>query len=143
MSKLFVKALKVHQQIYERSGGWLGHRMVVGTKTLLLRSVGRRTGQPRVNALTYGKDGEKFLVTASNGGSRRPPGWFFNIEATPDCVVQVGRKKIPVRARAVLPDDPGYERLWGIVNKANFGQYDAYQARTARKIAVVELTPTT
>jgi deazaflavin-dependent oxidoreductase (nitroreductase family) len=141
MASWFVKALQVHQSIYERSGGWLGHRMIVGTKTLLLRSVGRRTGQLRTNALTYGMDGGSYLVTASNGGSRRPPAWLLNLQASRDCEIQVARRRIPVHARPVLPDDPGYARMWEIVNKANHGQYRAYQRKTDRPIAIVELTP--
>lgn len=141
MASLFVKTLQLHQALYERSGGWLGHRLLVGTKTLLLHSVGRRTGQPRVNALTYGKDAGNYLVTASNGGSRRPPSWLYNVTARPQCEIQIARRRMAVTARAVLPDDPGYARMWEIVNKANHGQYQAYQKRTSREIAIVELTP--
>jgi hypothetical protein len=44
-------------------------------------------------------------------------------------------------ARVVPPDDPGYPRLWRLVNEANRGRYDQYQARTSRKIPVVVITP--
>uniref|UniRef100_UPI003CC7FD65 nitroreductase/quinone reductase family protein n=1 Tax=Nocardia abscessus TaxID=120957 RepID=UPI003CC7FD65 len=45
-----------------------------------------------------------YLVTASNGGSARPPGWLANVKARPECEIQVGRRKLAVRARATLPD---------------------------------------
>jgi F420H(2)-dependent quinone reductase len=141
MPSLFVKSLEVHQAVYEHSGGWIGHRILFGIPTLLLRTVGRRSGKQRTSALTYGRDGDKYLVTASNGGSPRPPAWLLNVTAAPDCEIQVGPRKHRVTARKVLPGDADYQRYWDIVNDANRGQYRAYQAKTKRPIAIVELSP--
>lgn len=141
MSSVFANVLKVHQWVYENSGGVVGHRLLFGNPTLLLRTVGRRTGQARTSALTYGRDGADYLVTASNGGSPRPPGWLANVKAKPECEIQVGRRRLAVVARATLPDDPEYVRRWAIVDKVNQGRYSAYQKMTKRPIAVVVLTP--
>ncbi|MEV6335781.1 nitroreductase family deazaflavin-dependent oxidoreductase [Nocardia vinacea] len=141
MAGLFANVLKVHQWVYEKSGGVVGHRVLFGNPTLLLRTVGRKTGQARTSALTYGRDGADYLVTASNGGSPRPPGWLANVKASPECEIQVGRRKVAVTARATLPDDPEYARRWAIVDKVNKGRYSAYQKMTQRPIAVVVLTP--
>lgn len=138
LKSLFVKALAVHQAIYVHSGGRIGHNLL-GTRTLLLHTVGRRTGTPRTSALTYGRDGDDYLITASNGGARRHPAWYHNLTARPQCQIQVGRERHWVFARPVLPDDEDYPRLWEIVNKANFGQYRAYQRKTDRPIPVVVL----
>ncbi|WP_040789865.1 nitroreductase family deazaflavin-dependent oxidoreductase [Nocardia paucivorans] len=142
MSGLFVRVLRAHQWVYEKSGGLVGHRLLFGNPTLLLRTVGRKTGRPRTAALTYARDGEDYLVTASNGGAPRPPGWLANLRAEPKCEIQVGRRTIPVSARATLPDDPEYARRWGIVDQVNQGRYSEYQKKTTRPIAVVVLTPT-
>ncbi|WP_454198294.1 nitroreductase/quinone reductase family protein [Nocardia sp. Marseille-Q1738] len=142
MAGLFIKVLKAHQWVYENSGGLVGHRLLLGNPTLLLRSVGRKSGEQRTSALTYARDGEEYLVTASNGGSPRPPGWLANLKARPECEIQVGRRKLAVRARPTLPDDPDYARRWAIVDKVNQGRYSAYQKLTKRPIAVVVLTPT-
>ncbi|WP_280242495.1 nitroreductase/quinone reductase family protein [Nocardia abscessus] len=141
MAGLFAKVLKAHQWVYENSGGLVGHRLLLGNPTLLLRTVGRKSGKERTSALTYARDGEDYLVTASNGGSPRPPGWLANLKARPECEIQVGRRKLTVRARATLPDDPDYARRWAIVDKVNRGRYSAYQKLTKRPIAVVVLTP--
>lgn len=140
LKSLLVKALAVHQAVYVHSGGWVGHRLL-GMPTLLLHTTGRRTGQPRTSALTYGRDCERYLVTASNGGASRPPAWFLNLSARPQCEVQVGRDRQWATARPVLPDDPDYARLWNIVNKVNYNQYRAYQKKTDRPIPVVVLDP--
>ncbi|HEY5858551.1 MAG TPA: nitroreductase family deazaflavin-dependent oxidoreductase [Aldersonia sp.] len=143
MQNLVAKALAVHQAIYEHSRGWIGHRLVFGMPTLLLHTVGRKTGKSRTAALTYGRDGDRYLITASNGGSPRPPGWLANLAAQPDCEIQIGRTHHKVRARIVLPKDPEYPHYWDIVNRVNRGQYREYQKRTTRDLAIVELTPRT
>lgn len=141
MAGWFVQALRVHQWVYEKSGGMVGHRILFGNPTLLLRTVGRKTGLPRTSALTYAKDGADFLVTASNGGSARPPGWLANVKARPECEIQVGRRAFPVVAQATLPGDPEYARRWGLVDAVNKGRYSEYQQKTRRPIAVVVLSP--
>ncbi|WP_067674315.1 nitroreductase family deazaflavin-dependent oxidoreductase [Nocardia miyunensis] len=141
MADLFVKVLRAHQWVYEHSGGLVGHRLLAGNPTLLLRTVGRKSGQARTSALTYARDGQDYLVTASNGGSPRPPGWLANLKAKQDCEIQVGRRKIAVRARATYPDDADYARRWGLVDKVNQGRYSQYQKQTERPIAVVVLSP--
>ena len=64
-------ALRIHAQVYERTDGLVGHRML-GVPTLLLRTTGRRTGVTRTNALVYASDGGRYLVVPSNGGADRP-----------------------------------------------------------------------
>lgn len=132
--------LRVHQAIYESTGGLIGHR-ILGVPTLLLHTTGRRSGQRRTSALFYIEDGDRFIVAASNGGDTRPPAWLLNLQANPRVEVQIGRDKHPAVASTLRPDHPDYERLWKAVNKANSGRYDAYQSRTERPIALVVLTP--
>jgi deazaflavin-dependent oxidoreductase (nitroreductase family) len=132
--------LTVHQWLYERSDGRIGHRLI-GVPTALLRTTGRRTGQVRTSALVYARDGADYLVVASNGGSDRPPAWLLNIEAEPKVEFQVGRNRIPASARAVTADDPDYQRLWKLVNDNNHRRYDGYQAKTSRKIPIVVVMP--
>jgi F420H(2)-dependent quinone reductase len=132
--------LTLHQRVYERTGGRVGHRLI-GVPSALLSTTGRRTDQIRTAALVYARDGGDYLVVASNGGSDRPPGWLFNIEAKPDVELQVGRTKFAARARIVSAGDPDYPRLWDAVNANNHGRYRRYQAKTSRKIPVVVITP--
>jgi deazaflavin-dependent oxidoreductase (nitroreductase family) len=134
------RVLKLHQLLYERSGGRVGHRMV-GVPTLLLRSTGRRSGKQRCNALVYAKDGVDYVLVASNGGSDRSPGWFFNVGEQPAVEVQVARDAAPGTARILESGDPDYDRLWRLVNEKNHGRYDAYQAGTERAIPLVVVRP--
>lgn len=136
--RLFVQ---VHDAVYQRSKGWVGHRIPGAPNSLLLHTVGAKTGLLRTNSLSYARDGRDYLVVASNGGDRRAPGWYHNLKASPSVDVNVGPRRFPVTAAAVLPDDPDYVRLWRIVNANNADRYDAYQARTDRPIPVIRLTP--
>lgn len=135
-----VRVLQVHQAVYERSGGRIGHRLA-GTRNLLLRTVGAKTGQQRTNALSYARDGRDYVIVASMGGAPRSPGWYHNLRAHPDAEIQVATTRIPVTARAVLPGDPDRERLWKLADQHNSGRYSAYQKATSRSIPVVVLTP--
>jgi F420H(2)-dependent quinone reductase len=139
---LFHQILRTHQWIYENTNGFLGHRLLFGNPTLLLRTVGRKSGLERTNGLTYARDGDAYLVVASKGGAPTPPGWLSNLKAKPDCEIQVGRRRLRVTARATLPDDPDYARRWRLVNDNNKDRYTEYQRKTDRPIAVVELRPT-
>ena len=134
------RVLAVHQFLYERSDGRVGHRML-GPPTLLLRTTGRRSGAQRTNALVYAADDGSYVVVASNGGDDRPPGWLFNLTEQPSVELQVGRKRRPATARVLGHDDPDFERLWRLTNDNNSNRYDGYQKQTARQIPLVVLTP--
>src|SRR5215210_5477001 len=112
------QVLRVHERIYKATDGRLGHRMI-GVPTLLLRTTGRRSGATRTNGLVYARDGDDYLVVASNGGSDQAPAWLHNLRANPDVEIQVGRERQKGTARVVEPADLDYERLWAIVNENN------------------------
>ena len=134
------QVLKLHQQLYVRSDGRVGHKMI-GVPTLLLRSKGRRSGRTRTNALVYARDGGDYLLVASNGGADKPPAWLHNVRADPSVEVQVGRERRPASARIVEPGNPDYDRLWRAVNENNRDRYAAYQKMTSRPIPVIAVTP--
>src|SRR5438552_434232 len=96
--------LRVHQRIYEGTGGVIGHRLI-GVPSLLLRTTGRKTGRTRTNALVYARDGDSYLVVPSNGGADRPPSWLANLRAHPDVEIQIGRRSMFARARVVERGD--------------------------------------
>jgi F420H(2)-dependent quinone reductase len=134
------QVLRLHEKLYVRSDGRVGHNMI-GVPTLLLRTTGRRSGAIRTNGLVYARDGDDYLVVASNGGADKAPAWLHNVRANPDVEVQVARERRKGTARIVEPSDPSYERLWKIVNENNNDRYSAYQEKTSRPIPVIAVTP--
>lgn len=137
---LLSQVLRVHEMLYKRTDGRIGHRMI-GVPTLLLRTTGRRSGATRTNGLVYARDGADYLVVASKGGADQAPAWLHNLRAHPEVEIQIGRERQKARCRVVEPSDPDYERLWKIVNENNGDRYTAYQKKTARPIPVVVIKP--
>src|SRR5438552_14035985 len=71
--------LTVHQWLYEHSDGRIGASLG-GRPMLLLRTVGRRTGQPRTSALLYVRDGDACVVLASQGCRARHSRWVHDLK---------------------------------------------------------------
>lgn len=130
-------AFDLHTQLYRLTGGLIGHH-IGPLPILLLDHVGRKSGKKRTTPLLYVKDGDNLAIIASKGGSPSHPAWFLNLQANPDTVVQVGRRRIPVHAREAT--GAIRKRLW---DKAvdTYGGYEGYQRRTHREIPVVVLEP--
>lgn len=122
-----------HIRDYVESAGKRGHRWQ-GADTLLLITRGRRSGELRRTALIYGRDGDRFVVVGSNGGSSTHPAWYLNLLADPDVTVQVGEEVFEARARDATPDER--PRLWELMTGI-WPDYDNYQRRTDRQIPVV------
>lgn len=142
LSDLAVTAfVRVHDKVYQGSHGWIGHWIPGAPNSLLLHTMGAKTGLPRTTSLSYARDGANYLVVASNGGDRRAPGWYHNLKANPHVDINVGPRRLAVTAISVLPGNPDYDRLWRIVNANNGNRYTAYQAKTRRPIPVVMLQP--
>lgn len=141
IEKVGVRVLTLHNLIYQRTNGWIGHKVPGLPPNLMLHTVGAKTGKARTSTLSYARDGDTYLIVASMGGAPHSPGWYHNLKANPDVDIHVGPKRLRATARPVLPDDPDYTRLWRLVNANNANRYDGYQRRTSRPIPVVVLTP--
>ena len=126
-----------HVRLYQETGGKEGY-LWNGVPTLLLTTVGRKTGASRTNALIYAQDGEDYLVVASKGGSSEDPLWYRNLQANSSVSVQVRATQFD--AEALTADDTERSRLWDIV-RGVWPNYDVYVTRTTRKIPVVILRP--
>jgi deazaflavin-dependent oxidoreductase (nitroreductase family) len=126
---------KVHPRLYRWSGGRIGGTLM-GLPVLLLTTTGRKSGQPRTNALMYVPHGGDFVVIASVLGEPRHPFWWRNLEANPEASVLIGSTTYRVRAREAAGDER--EALWRAL-VAKVPDYDEYRARTTRRIPVVVL----
>jgi deazaflavin-dependent oxidoreductase (nitroreductase family) len=105
---------------------------------LILKTTGRKSGEPKMLPLIYGKDGDRFVIVASKGGAPQHPAWFLNLEAKPEVEFQVADKKY--RGVASTVDGAERERLYKMMAEI-FPAYLAYQAKTDREIPVVVLEP--
>ena len=124
-----------HVGRYVDSDGKRGHRWS-GVDTLLLTTRGRSTGTLRRTALIYGRDRDRFVVVASNGGAKSHPNWYQNLAMDPHVFVQVAEERFEALARtATARQKP---RLWRLMVSI-WPEYETYQTRTTREIPVVIL----
>ena len=68
---------------------------------MLLTTVGRKSGLPRTNGVSFMPLDGHYVIFAGWGLSSN---WYRNLRANPDVMVQVGRRRI--RATARLVEDP-------------------------------------
>jgi deazaflavin-dependent oxidoreductase (nitroreductase family) len=128
-----------HIRRYLDSDGANGHEWRPGGFTLLLTTRGRRSGRLRRTALIYGRDGDRYVVVGSVGGSARHPAWYLNLTEHPEVEVQVGPERFRATARTATPEEKA--RLWDQMTSI-WPAYEGYQRKTRRDIPVVILDRT-
>jgi deazaflavin-dependent oxidoreductase (nitroreductase family) len=136
-----------HANRYIASGGTDGHlykmtqpgRPEITVPSLLLTTIGRKSGEKYVFPLFYGETGDGgYIIVASKGGAPKHPVWYLNIVANPEVEVQVGTKKIKAKARTVSGAERA--RLWDEALKF-WPPYADYAKKTEREIPVIVLEP--
>lgn len=135
---LLPRLMALHTAAYRRTNGRIGHKHPGTPPMLLLDHVGARTGAHRTSPLVYVRDGTDYVIVASKGGYAHNPAWLYNLRANPDTTIQVGARRLEVRARVATDDER--VRLWPKALKTYRG-YRGYQERTARTIPLVILSP--
>jgi deazaflavin-dependent oxidoreductase (nitroreductase family) len=128
---------RAHAWIFKRSKGRLGKRFF-GAPVLVLRTTGRKSGEPRESPMFFIRHGEGWAVVASNAASKRPPAWFLNLQADPAVSVLVDGDDHSATAREATPDET--TELWPRFVEIYRG-YDHYKELAKRELPVVILEP--
>jgi len=127
----------LHRGAYRISGGRLGTKFR-GEPAILLTTTGRKTGEPRTWPLLALREGDAYVVAASNGGHDRNPAWYLNLEANPDVTIRDG--KLTVRGRARVTSGAERDALYARFVET-LATYRDYQEATDRPIPVVRIDP--
>jgi deazaflavin-dependent oxidoreductase (nitroreductase family) len=134
-----------HRDLYQRTNGAEGQFVDFSraggsaeTPCLILKTIGRKSGEAKLLPLIYGEDGDRFVIVASKGGAPKHPAWYLNLEAKPEVGFQVGPRKY--RGHASTAEGADRDRLFKMMEGV-FPPYTAYQAKTDREIPVVILAP--
>jgi deazaflavin-dependent oxidoreductase (nitroreductase family) len=106
--------------------------------TLLLTTVGHKSGRVLTLPLIFGQSGADYVVVASKGGAPAHPAWYLNLQASPEVQVQVKAEKFTAHARTAKGAERA--RLWSKMVEI-YGPYAQYQTKTTREIPVVVLEP--
>ena len=122
---------------YEASGGSEANDMR-GVPIIVLTTVGWKSGALRTTALRRVEHDGRYLVVASKGGAPDEPRWGENMRREPHVELQDG----PVKRDYLARELSGEERAeWWARATAVWPDYDVYQTKTDRQIAIFVLEP--
>ena len=104
---------------------------------LLLTTKGARTGRERVTPLNFSRDGDRYIVMASKGGSSTHPDWYRNLVAHPTVTVEADGERFTAHAK--VSEGAERKRLLAIHSSA-MPFFGAYERRVKkREIPVIAL----
>jgi deazaflavin-dependent oxidoreductase (nitroreductase family) len=112
-----------------------------GKTTLLLHTVGRKSGRPLVNPLVAAPYGDSYLVCGTAGGAPQDPQWVANLEAADGPVtVELGAVTAQADHRVVRPGrDDDWEQLYAVW-RAYWPDAATYEKNTDRRFPIGVIT---
>ncbi|MGN6219451.1 MAG: nitroreductase family deazaflavin-dependent oxidoreductase [Microbacterium sp.] len=127
----------------ERAVAWLSRGRVqvsaLLVPSLVLHTVGARSGEPRDVPLMYTPDGRgRAIVAGTNFAGARHPAWTANLLAHPDAAITVRGRRMPVRA-TIVPDDER-DAVWARI-EAQWPGYRNYERESGRTVRLFRLQP--
>ncbi len=127
-----------HLRMYRatRGSGFVGHAL--GVPLILLTTTGRSSGESRTTPLVGVRDGDAWLVVASNGARERLPGWAHNLRAEPAATVRYRTTIERTVAREAVDDE--HDTRWAHAVAAYPG-FEVYQKHVPWRIPVFVLEP--
>ncbi|MYF12149.1 MAG: nitroreductase family deazaflavin-dependent oxidoreductase [Gammaproteobacteria bacterium] len=136
-----VRWVREQVELYESSGGTQGTELLdTGMPVIIVTHRGNQTGAIRKTPLMRVKDGDSYVLVASQGGAPNNPVWVYNLRANADVEIRDKTEVTPMRAREVQ-DAEERQRLWALATAA-FPPYEDYRAKTSRTIPVFVAEPT-
>ena len=135
-----VKWVREQVELYEGSGGTEGTELMqTGLPCIIVTHTGNKTGAIRKTPLMRVKDGESYVLVASQGGAPKNPVWVYNLRARADVEIRDKTEVFTMRVREI-EDEGERARLWKLCVAA-FPPYEDYKNKTARKIPVFLAEP--
>jgi deazaflavin-dependent oxidoreductase (nitroreductase family) len=138
-TSIIKKYSKFQVMIYRLTGGRLLNRFL-GAPVAILTHTGKKTGAIRRTPLVFYAYDEIVVIAASKGGMKNPPVWKYNLDANPDCEIQIGANNRLMTAH--IADENEEAKYWPELTKVYPG-FDEYRQRTEglRKINLYVLEP--
>lgn len=107
--------------------------------SLVLHTIGAKSGEPRRTELMYWPDDEgRIVITGSNFARDAHPAWTWNLLAHPRAFVEVKGTRIDVVAELVGDDER--EAMWEFLER-NWPGYRGYERSSGRTLRIFRLTP--
>ena len=107
--------------------------------SLVLHTIGAKSGEPRDAPLMYTADGKgRAIVAGTNWAGARHPAWTANLLAHPDAEITVRGRRMAVRA-SLIPDEER-DATWALM-EAQLPDYREYERDSGRKARIFLLQP--
>ena len=127
-------------ELYESSGGTEGTELMqTGLPCIIVTHTGNKTGAVRKTPLMRVKDGNGYVLVASQGGAPTNPVWVYNLRANPNVEIRDKTDVFKMRVRE-LDDTAERERVWALCVEA-FPPYEEYKNKTTRTIPMFIAEP--
>jgi F420H(2)-dependent quinone reductase len=137
MKGLFRFILATAVSLYRLTRGSFGGR-VQGLQVLLLTTVGRKSRKAHTTPLGYFMEDGNYIITASNAGFDTNPGWFYNLRANPQVMLEIKDQQIEAEAKIAPPEKRNL--LWSKLIALS-PAYANYATQTNREIPLIILRP--
>lgn len=101
--------------------------------SLILTTIGAKSGLPRDTVLMYTADGHgRAIVAGTNWANEKHPAWTYNLLAHPEGTITVRGRRYAVRASIIEGD--ARERVWRHLESQwpHYRDYERDSGRTAR-----------
>ena len=135
-----VKWVREQVELYEGSGGTQGTELMqTGLPCIIVTHTGNKTGAVRKTPLMRVKDGDGYVLVASQGGAPKNPVWVYNLRADPNVEIRDKTDVFKMRVREV-DDAAERKRVWALCVAA-FPPYEEYKNKTSRTIPVFIAEP--
>ena len=133
-----------------RSDGWEDRERFLSTDggefaepgvapTLLLTTIGRKSGKEFTTPVNGMRDGDNYYVVASLAGYDEFPHWYRNLEKNPGVWIQRAGEKVPATARKLSREEKA--PLWPRLLAEGQPLWAYFQMFTEREFPVVLITP--
>jgi deazaflavin-dependent oxidoreductase (nitroreductase family) len=121
------------QEEFRKQGGG---RTQGGVHTLLLETVGAKTGEPRVAMVGYVEEAPgSWLIIGSMSGEARHPAWVYNLAAQPLATVEFGDGR-RVAVEASMPEAADLDAAWELIGR-EAPEYPKYRSQTDRELPII------
>ena len=121
------------------AGRSTGENAQGGFPTLLLTTIGRKSGEKRTTPAVFMRNGNDLVVVGSLAGYDEHPAWVRNLNADPRCWVQLDFDKSTATSRDATEAER--KELWPKLVEI-FPSWGYFQLQTERPFAIKVLTPT-
>ncbi len=106
--------------------------------SLILTTVGAKSGLPRDSVLMYTADGDGRAIIAGTSFAREHhPAWTYNLLAHPEAEIAVRGRRYVVRASLI--DTDAREQAWRLI-ESQWPGYRAYERKSGRTVRLFRLT---